>query len=101
MSAVSGGAKNGEASLRVGWQFAGSGYGVVSGETPHRSTLMPYRPLLVKIDASSSLQLALEKVLQLQDGPLSADEKREVAVLRLQVALARWNAEKARVNVAR
>jgi hypothetical protein len=62
---------------------------------------MPYRPLLVQIDASSSLQLALEKVLQLQDGPLSADEKREVAVLRLQVALARWNAEKARVHVAR
>jgi hypothetical protein len=45
------------------------------------------------------LQLALEKVLQLQDGWLSADEKREVAVLRLQVALARWNAEKARVHV--
>jgi hypothetical protein len=55
---------------------------------------MHYAPLAIEIEATSTLLLALEKLMQSASSALSCDELYEISALRLQLALARRHASR-------
>lgn len=61
--------------------------------------LYPYKPLLIRVDASSAdLLRALDKMLRFAGTALSNDELGEARALRLQIMLAQHRNERARAD---